>query len=111
GLEVDLTIEGGERALPVGLDLAAYRIIQEALTNVRRHSTATRARVRLALEPREVRIEVDDDGPARRHEGADESGHGLIGMRERAALYGGRLEAGPCGAGFGVRATLPVEGS
>ena len=111
GLEVDLTVEGGDRALPAGLDLAAYRIIQEALTNIRRHSRATRARVRLALAPDEVRIEVDDPGPARQREDGQGTGHGLIGMRERAALYGGRLEAGPRGAGFGVRAILPLEES
>ena len=108
GLEVDLSVEGEPRVLPAGLDLAAYRIVQEALTNVRRHSAATRARVRLALGSRELRIEVDDDGPVRPGE-SNGDGHGLIGMRERAALYGGRLDAAPRGTGFGVRATLPLD--
>jgi signal transduction histidine kinase len=111
GLEVELTVQGEDRPLPVGLDLAAYRIIQEALTNVRRHSRATRARVRLALDRRHLCIEVDDDGPSRPPDHGGGTGHGLIGMRERAALYGGRIEAGPCGTGYGVRAVLPLEES
>lgn len=111
GLDVDLVVEGGDRRLPAGLDLAAFRIVQEALTNVRRHSQAGRARVRLALDSRQVHIEVDDDGPAEPGRYTDGSGHGLIGMRERAALYGGTLDAGPRGAGFAVRAILPLEQS
>ena len=111
GLEVDLAIEGDPGSLPAGLDLAAYRIVQEALTNIRRHSAATRARVRLALGPDDLRIEVDDDGPALVSSRPQPPGHGLIGMQERAALYGGRLEAAPNGPGFGVRATLPLDPS
>ena len=108
GLRVDLTVEGNERPLPVGLDLAVYRIAQEALTNVRRHSAATQASVRLRYGEDDVEVEVRDDG---RGAGdlAGNGGHGLIGMRERAALYGGRIEtASRAGAGFTVRAILPV---
>lgn len=111
GLAVDLAIEGDTRSLPAGLDLAAYRIVQEALTNIHRHSAATRAEVRLDCGPSQLRIEVDDDGPALASAHAQGPGHGLIGMRERAALYGGRLEAAPTERGFGVRATLPLEQS
>jgi len=107
GLEVSLMVEGPQRSLPVGLDLAAYRIIQEALTNVRRHATASRVQVLLRYGDDDVQIEVHDDGMGATASGVD--GHGLIGMRERAALYGGRLETDSAsGQGFTVRAVLPV---
>jgi signal transduction histidine kinase len=109
GLEVDLEVRGGVPALPAGLDLAAYRIVQEALTNVRRHSSATRASVSLGYAGEELHLEVRDAGPA----AADRppsGGHGLVGMRERVALYGGTLTAGPDGlGGFRVLACLPVS--
>ena len=113
GLATSLRIEGEERLLPAGLDLAVYRIVQEALTNVRRHAGATRCEVLLAYAPDEVRVDVVDDGRG----GSGDSGgvpgtgpgHGLVGMRERASLYGGRLEAGPHDeGGFVVSARLPV---
>ena len=108
GLEVSLEVCGQQRPLPAGLEVAAYRIVQEALTNVRRHASASRARVRVSFADDEVRIEVADDGrgvPA----GPPREGHGLIGMRERAGLYGGRLEAtSAAGRGFTVTAVLPV---
>ena len=108
GLDASLVVEGTERPLPVGLDLAAYRIVQEGLTNVRRHASATHARVVLRYAENDVEIEVRDDGAGSEPRRAAE-GHGLIGMRERAALYGGRLEtASAAGAGFTVRAVLPV---
>ncbi len=107
GLDVRLQVEGDREELPAGVDLAAYRIVQEALTNVRRHSAASCADVHLAVGPSAVRIEVTDGGPARPVAGPP--GHGLVGMRERAALYGGRLEAAPQGTGFTVRAELPLE--
>ena len=108
GLAASLVVEGTERPLPVGLDLAAYRIVQEALTNVRRHASATHASVVLRYAENDVEIEVRDDGAGSETRRAVE-GHGLIGMRERAALYGGRLEtASAAGAGFTVRAVLPV---
>ena len=106
GLRVEITSEGALTDLPLGVELAAYRIVQEALTNTRRHAHATRAGVRLTREPGALRIEVTDDG---RGSGGGRPGHGLIGMRERAALYGGTLETGPGPhGGFRVAAVLPV---
>ncbi|HEX5861159.1 MAG TPA: sensor histidine kinase [Nocardioides sp.] len=106
GLSAQLEVIGNPRPLPAGVDLAAYRIIQEALTNVRRHGEASTVRVELAYGDANVRIEVSDDGVG----AADPvGGHGLIGMRERAALYGGSVEAGTMnGRGFVVRAVIPV---
>jgi signal transduction histidine kinase len=109
GVRVEVHIEGTPCELPAGLDLSAYRIVQEALTNVVRHAGPATARVAVRYSPGQVAFEVVDDG---RGPGAeDRGGHGLAGMRERAALYGGTLEAGPVpGGGFRVAATLPVEG-
>ena len=108
GTPTTLTVDGRPRPLPAGLDLALYRIVQEALTNVRRHSGATRCEVSLDYRPDCVAVAVVDNG-----RGGDPAtgttGHGLIGMRERVGLYGGDLSAGPAPAGgFAVRATLPV---
>jgi signal transduction histidine kinase len=108
GLPVQLTVEGFPRPLPPGIDLAAYRIVQEALTNVRHHARATRADVRIHYGERELDLDVCDDGrgPAAPSNGA---GHGLVGMRERVALYGGTLRTGPePHGGFGVHARLRV---
>jgi signal transduction histidine kinase len=110
-VEVSVEINGERRALPDGADLSAYRIIQEALTNVVRHVGPTRARVRLDYRADEIIISVVDEGgrrwdPPRADPGG--GGNGLIGMRERVALYGGELTAGPYGHGFEVRATLPT---
>jgi signal transduction histidine kinase len=100
-----LELTGDPAAVPPALGLAAYRIVQEALTNVRRHSDASRVEVRVACRPGELALEVLDDGPAL--EAVSGGGYGLVGMRERAALYGGTLEAGPVPAGgFRVAATL-----
>ena len=108
GLTATLEVEGVSRPLPAGLDLATYRIVQEALTNVRRHAAATAVTVVLRYGDDDVEVEVRDDGRGMAAAGAP-AGHGLIGMRERAALYGGRLEtASALGAGFVVRAVLPV---
>jgi signal transduction histidine kinase len=97
-------------ALPPAADLSAYRIVQEALTNVVRHAGPTRARVQISYRPDEVSIEVVDDGPSGQAPPSTihrvGSGHGLIGMRERAALFGGELAAGPRAAGFRVQASL-----
>jgi signal transduction histidine kinase len=112
GLTVSLDVEGEPRALPAGIDLAAYRILQEALTNVRKHSPGGRAAVRLRYGARDLEIEVRDHGASA---GASASsveggGHGLIGMRERVALYRGELDAGPLpDGGFRVRARLPLN--
>ena len=115
GLRVELRLPAEPPALPPGIDLGVYRIVQEALTNVRKHAgPGTAVRVAVAVADGVVDIEVEDDGPGPPAEGdADtdaEPGHGLIGMRERVALYGGRLEVGggPSG-GFRVHAAVPVE--
>jgi len=107
GLDVSLVVEGDSRPLPVGLDLAAYRIVQEALTNVRRHAEATSAAVVLRYGENDVELEVRDDGNGVPSGSSPVVGHGLIGMRERATLYGGRLET-VSGNGFMVRAVLPL---
>ena len=115
GLTVDLKVEGLVVGLPAGLELAAYRLIEEALTNVRKHAPTSRAHVRLRYEPDRLRIEVSDDGgpsDAVRDSARNASGlgHGLIGMRERVQMYDGRMQAGPMpGGGFRVEAVLPLS--
>ena len=110
GLEVTFAVEGEPRPLPAGLDLAAYRIVQEALTNVRRHASASRAAVRLIYGAENIEIEVTDDGRAGSTAEPASGGHGLIGMRERAGMYGGTVLAAPrTEGGFMVRATLPAS--
>jgi signal transduction histidine kinase len=111
GLPVELSIDGVRRPLDAGVELAAYRIVQEALTNALKHARGARARVRLGYEPRAVDIEVTDEGgTGHRDTGeSDGGGRGLIGMRERVALYGGDFEAGPTSTGFRVHARLPIE--
>jgi signal transduction histidine kinase len=109
GLAARLTVTGDERPLPAGMDLALYRIVQEALTNVRRHAAASRCEVTVDYRPEEVQVEVRDDGVGAPGGGAAAGGHGLIGMRERALLYGGRVEAGAAPeGGFRVVARLPL---
>ncbi|MEV7013988.1 sensor histidine kinase [Streptosporangium sp. NPDC051022] len=105
GVRVELDVATG--ALPEGVELSVYRIVQEALTNVVRHAAPARCRVSVEADGAEVRIEVVDDGPGRRVLPGP-PGHGLLGMRERAAVYGGTVTAGrrPEG-GFGVSARLP----
>ncbi|CAA9479790.1 MAG: two-component system sensor kinase [uncultured Solirubrobacteraceae bacterium] len=107
GLPVELKIEGDQRALTPGVDLSAYRIVQEALTNVLKHAGGARACVAVRFGVDEVELEVVDDGNGP-HNGAD-GGHGLVGMSERVALYGGILDyGGHDGHGFRVRARLPT---
>ena len=91
--------------------MAAYRIVQEALTNTLKHARGARARVRLAYEPRAVDIEVTDQGGTGQRDTGESAGggRGLIGMRERVALYGGDFEAVPTATGFRVHARLPIE--
>jgi signal transduction histidine kinase len=109
GLVVEVTVEGEPRPLPAGTDLAAYRIVQEALTNVLRHAGPASAAVRVVWGPSELEVEVTDDGSGPAPGTPLEGGNGLTGMRERAAAAGGRLEAGPGpDGGFRVRAVLPV---
>jgi signal transduction histidine kinase len=114
GLPVDVQIEGTPAALQPGADMAAYRVVQEALTNTLKHARGSRATVIVRYEPGDVVVEVLDDGAGPNgSNGAelDSGGHGLVGMRERVALYGGKLEAGRRqGGGFAVRARLPVGG-
>jgi signal transduction histidine kinase len=111
GLDVRLDVSGVRRGLPTGIDLAAYRIIQESLTNVVRHARAATARIAIRYRRSDVVIEIEDDG-----RGVDGGpavaggGNGLLGMRERVGALGGDLEAGPlAGGGFRVRARLPIE--
>jgi signal transduction histidine kinase len=109
GLPVSLAVEGERAPLPAGVDLCAYRIVQEGLTNALKHAGPAHAEVVLRYEPRSLDVEVRDDGRGAAARNGDCSGHGLIGMRERVALYGGALETGPrAGGGFEVRARLPL---
>jgi signal transduction histidine kinase len=108
GVDVRLTVEGDPGDLPRGAGLTAYRIVQEALANVLRHAGGAGASVVLRHAPDGLEIEVEDSGSGAQDRGRD--GHGLTGMRERAALHGGTLEAGPVGGGgWVVRARLPRE--
>ena len=113
GLPVDLLVEGEPAALPAGVDLAAFRIVQEALANASKHAGGARAWVVVRYEARAVEVEIGDDGrgpqDAASPPRSGSSGHGLMGMRERVALYGGTLDVGrrPEG-GFLVRARLPI---
>jgi signal transduction histidine kinase len=110
GLSVELTVTGA-RDLPPGVDLAAYRVVQEALTNVIKHAGTSRAAVVLEYRPDDLLITVTDDGRPATGPGGP-GGRGLIGLRERIGLYGGELDAGPRpGGGWRVRARIPVEGS
>ncbi len=118
GLPVELHVEGRPRPLPAGLDLAAYRIVQEALTNALKYAELARTVVILDYREDELKLEILDDGPAcggsaaGSASGDETAGRGLIGMRERVALYGGTLEAGPrLERGYAVRAWLPLEGA
>jgi signal transduction histidine kinase len=109
-LAVDVSIEGEQRALPPTIDVSAYRIVQEALTNTLKHSGASRADVCLRYRPGELEVEVVDDGGCAAGPASAPGGLGLIGMRERAALHGGDLSAGPLAdGGYAVRATLPTR--
>jgi signal transduction histidine kinase len=108
GLPVELRVEGEPRTLPVGLELSAFRIVQEALTNALKHAGDAHASVVVRYRDDSLELEVVDDGVGGAHEVAS-GGHGLVGMRERVALYGGRFEAGRRAAGgFTVRVLLPI---
>lgn len=113
GLPALLTIEGAARELDPGAQLAVYRIAQESLTNIRKHADEPGAAwVRLRYLPGAVELEIVDHGRAREHSpsGAGIAGHGITGMRERAAIYGGSVDAGPvAGGGWRVRAHLPWD--
>jgi signal transduction histidine kinase len=110
GVPVELRVTGDPRPLAAAVDVAAYRIVQESLTNVMRHSGATKASVAVVHEGDHVDVEVVDDGRGASARG--EPGHGIAGMRERAAMVGGTLEAGPRpGGGFRVHTRLPRVGA
>ncbi|MET8830058.1 sensor histidine kinase [Streptomyces sp. NPDC004610] len=116
GLPVDFKVEGTPRPLPSGVELTAYRIVQEALTNTRKHGGPNAgASVRLVYFDDGLGLLVEDDGKGAPHElyeegGADGQGHGLIGMRERIGMVGGTLDAGPRpGGGFRISALLPLK--
>jgi signal transduction histidine kinase len=110
GLTIEMEIDGELGDLPPGRALAAYRIVQEALTNALKHSPAARVRVSIRRTPDQLEVEVlQEADPAERRE-AGGAGHGLVGMHERVAMYGGRLAVGPGpGGGFEVRAALPLQ--
>jgi len=109
GLAVELVERGERRGLTAGLELALYRVVQEALTNVRRHAGAVATRVELSYGEAEAAVEVRNE-PGGAHPPDTGPGHGLAGMRERARLYGGTLEAGPTPeGGYAVRMRLPLE--
>ncbi|MEU7983500.1 histidine kinase [Streptosporangium canum] len=110
GLDVRLNVEGEPVQLPAGLDLSAYRIVQEALANTLRHAGPTEVGVTIAYRPGVLSLEILDQGPRPGRTGhGGGAGHGLIGMRERVALFQGRLSTGPLpGGGYGVRVTLPL---
>ena len=108
GLPIELRVEGETRPLPPGVDLSAYRIVQEALTNTLKHAGPARARVEIRYGDDEIELEITDDGPGTGRGGG--AGQGLIGMRERVALYGGVLHSGKQdGGGYLVRARLPLD--
>ena len=107
-LPVELRIEGGAEPLPPGVDLSAYRIVQEALTNTLKHAGPAKARVTIRYRKDEVELEITDNGAGTGRGGG--SGQGLIGMRERVAIYGGVFESGRRnGGGYLVRARLPLD--
>jgi signal transduction histidine kinase len=120
GVGVTLEVHGESRPLPASIDLAAFRIVQEALTNIVRHADAAAASVELTYGPDALTVQVDDDGrgsDASRAGGkasaphAEGGGNGIPGMRERAAALGGTLDAGPrSSGGFRVRARIPLPG-
>jgi signal transduction histidine kinase len=109
-MSVDLTVDGDPRPVPTGVDLAAYRIVQESLTNASKHSAgaATRVRINYTADVVTVLVESEPSVDAAPVVGGD--GHGLVGMRERAAAAGGRLSAAPRpDGGYQVRAVLPLN--
>ncbi len=108
GLPTELRVEGEARPLPPGVDLSAYRIVQEALTNTLKHAGPSRAKVMIRYRDEELELEISDDGPGTGGSGG--AGQGLVGMRERVALYGGVLESGKkVDGGYLVRARLPLD--
>jgi signal transduction histidine kinase len=111
GLPVELSVEGERRELAPGVDLAAYRVVQEALTNALKYAGPARAWVAVRWAPDQLELQVENDGRTDDN-GQSDGGHGLVGMRERIAVVGGTLESGPrTGGGFVVRARIPLGGT
>jgi signal transduction histidine kinase len=109
GLQVNLVVRGGEAALPAAVDVSVYRIVQESLTNVLKHAGTAHADVTVGCGDGAVTIDITDDGKSKQRDASQSDGHGLAGMRERVAIFGGEIHAGPRpGGGFAVRARLPV---
>jgi len=109
GLNVALSVEGEPLPVPPALDLCAYRILQEAVTNAIKHAAPARTQIRVRWTGAALELEVSDDGRRRSGPHGHTTGHGLAGMRERVAIYGGRLDAGHDDTGgFVVRASLPI---
>jgi signal transduction histidine kinase len=110
GLEVELVVEGDQAPLPAGVELSAYRIVQEALTNALTHSGSPRARVLVRYGERDLEVQVRDEGRGGGAAAGGRDGRGLVGMRERVGLFGGELRAGPGpDGGFTVDARLPIQ--
>jgi signal transduction histidine kinase len=110
GLEVDLIVEGEKAGVPPSVDTAAYRIVREALTNTLKHSGPVAATVRLRVDTKALYVEVSDTGGGS-HPSPPGSGHGLIGIRQRVAMYGGELSVGHTDdGGFLLEVTLPLDG-
>jgi signal transduction histidine kinase len=111
GLPVELQVDGEPIRLPVAIDLSAYRIVQEGLTNALKHAHASQARVEIRYTADELRIEVSDDGGGAGDPVGNGHGHGLVGVRERVKLYGGEMHAGAVnGGGFRLITRLPLSG-
>jgi signal transduction histidine kinase len=111
-LEVRTETKGDVRPISFGVDVAAFRIVQEALTNVTRHAGSPTATVTLTYGDRDLTVQVDDEGEGGGVHAAGTGGKGIEGMRERAVALGGELEAGPRpDGGFRVRARLPLDGA
>jgi signal transduction histidine kinase len=109
GVPVEVIEEGSPRDLPAGVDLVAYRVVQESLTNVRKHAPGAPTRIALDYEPRGISIDVSNEAGAHRGD-SNGGGHGLVGMAERVRIFGGELETGEQpGGGFRVRVRLPLE--
>jgi signal transduction histidine kinase len=112
GLRVDLDVRGQRSPLSAGLNLAAYRVIQEAITNVVKHAATDRCRVTIAYQEDALTLEVTDSGSGQYGSGKQTTGHGIVGMRERVGMYGGQFHAAPLpGHGFQVTARFPLAES
>jgi signal transduction histidine kinase len=110
GVPVQLTVAGEPRLVPPGVDLTAYRVIQEALTNTVKHATGATATVLVEYHPDHLRVDVTDTGGCGPQPAAAGTGRGLVGLRERVAVYGGKLRAGPRPTGgYRITATIPAD--